>query len=133
MTTSSVCDSRGLQVHGEPARHLINNWTSRNIFRFLWDTSSTINPSTLPLSQTVTRKRDWVLKNTLLLSILTLIRWPLGAKLFRKYNKNNTQICKMSQFCPCDFIFLKKKLFIHFLFNFLKCVLNFCFIFYKIM
>lgn len=28
LTTSSVCDTRGLRVTGEPARHLINSWTS---------------------------------------------------------------------------------------------------------
>lgn len=34
LTTSSVCDTRGLEwVNGEPARHLINIWTSS-----AWDT-----------------------------------------------------------------------------------------------
>lgn len=28
LTTSSVCDTRGLWVSGESARHLINSWTS---------------------------------------------------------------------------------------------------------
>lgn len=28
LTTSSVCDTRGLLVNGEPARHLVNTWTS---------------------------------------------------------------------------------------------------------
>lgn len=51
-STSSTSDTTGLRVIGEPARHLINSWTSPPppetpiSFQLPWDTGVEINPAT---------------------------------------------------------------------------------------